>query len=292
MKRLKIFFMPRRFAYRFDIADAQAGRDQERYRLAAWAAMTNFISTGVAVLALIITVPMTLPYLGEERFGVWMTVSSLAAMLSFLDFGVGNGLVNRIAIVNANHDRDELGFVITHGLIMLSVIGLAVGLLLIPVFLVVALGSNHQSVRRFSEGRGAYDADDLCADLCCKHTHQWHTKSVSGPATGLAGTFLQGGRLDYLFNYGVFFCAKTGRCSAVVAGDLRCADCHFITLDIIVSLAKVTHRQKNVRLRVESRIQIAGTNGGLVLLVADRNTHRLGSRFVNHFFLLGCGYGH
>lgn len=110
------------------------GRHQERYRLSMWASLANFISTGLAMLALVITVPLTLSYLGEERFGVWMTVSSIAAMLSFLDFGVGNGLINRIAAVKANDDTKQLGFVITHGLLLLTLIGVAVGLLLIPLF--------------------------------------------------------------------------------------------------------------------------------------------------------------
>ena len=84
----------------FDIT-TQEGMAAERYRMAAWASLVNFASTGLGMLALIITVPMTLPYLGPERFGIWMTVASFAGLLSFMDLGVGNGLINRIASVNA-----------------------------------------------------------------------------------------------------------------------------------------------------------------------------------------------
>lgn len=111
----------------FDIATAQ-GRSQERYRLAAWAILANFVSAGLGLIALVITVPLTLPYLGEERFGVWMTVSSLAGMLSFMDFGVGNGLINRVAAATAKDDPAHLRFVISHGLMVLLAIGGLVGL--------------------------------------------------------------------------------------------------------------------------------------------------------------------
>lgn len=98
--------------------------------MAAWASLVNFASTGLGMLALIITVPMTLPYLGPERFGIWMTVASFAGLLSFMDLGVGNGLINRIASVNATGDRQKLQFVVVHGLILLTLIGLIVGMLL------------------------------------------------------------------------------------------------------------------------------------------------------------------
>lgn len=101
--------------------------------MAAWASLANFASTGLGMLALIITVPMTLPYLGQERFGVWMTVASFAAMLSFMDLGVGNGLVNRVSAAKATGDHSKLQFTIFHGLVVLTLIGLSVAALLLPL---------------------------------------------------------------------------------------------------------------------------------------------------------------
>ena len=101
--------------------------------MAALASLANFASTGLGMLALIITVPMTLPYLGQERFGVWMTVASFASVLSFMDLGVGNGLINRVAAAKATGDPIKLKFTIFHGLVLLLLIGMAVATLLIPV---------------------------------------------------------------------------------------------------------------------------------------------------------------
>ena len=73
---------------------------------------------------------MTIGYLGQERFGIWMTVASIAGMLSFMDFGVGNGLVSQIAKSNTANDEMALRNTITRGLSILLVIGLLVGFVL------------------------------------------------------------------------------------------------------------------------------------------------------------------
>lgn len=134
------------------------GRSQERYRLALWATLANTLSTGLAMFALLITVPMTLPYLGEERFGIWMTVSSIAALLSFLDFGIGNGLINRVAQAHSKSDSKELSFVITHGLALLTLIGLVVGLI---VFLLI----NHLPWGTIIKVNDAANAKEIHATL-------------------------------------------------------------------------------------------------------------------------------
>lgn len=107
------------------------GRAQERYRLASLAIVANAASIVLGILAVVITIPLTLPYLGEERFGVWMTVASFAGMLSFLDLGVGNGLINRVASVSAMGEPATLRRTITRGLLLLSVIALAMTAILL-----------------------------------------------------------------------------------------------------------------------------------------------------------------
>jgi O-antigen/teichoic acid export membrane protein len=43
--------------------------------------------------------------LGQDEYGKWMTVSSSISLVSFLDFGMGNSLVNKLAEYNASGDR-------------------------------------------------------------------------------------------------------------------------------------------------------------------------------------------
>jgi O-antigen/teichoic acid export membrane protein len=79
----------------------EAGRQAERYRQAALGATANLAFRAAAALAVILGVRLTAPWLGAERFGVWATFASLVTMLSFLDLGVGNALVNRVASARA-----------------------------------------------------------------------------------------------------------------------------------------------------------------------------------------------
>lgn len=106
------------------------GRSRERYRLAALGSLASFLSSVLGMVTLAVTVPLTLTYLGAERFGVWMTIGSLAALLSFLDLGVGNGLVNRVAKARVETEHTTLPSVISHGLLMLLTVGVFVGVLL------------------------------------------------------------------------------------------------------------------------------------------------------------------
>lgn len=106
------------------------GRAAERYRLAALGTVSTAVSrlAGFAFIAL--SVHWTAPVLGRERFGIWATFSSLAAMLSFLDLGIGNALVNRVAHATAQQDVRQLSIVVTAGIGWLAVIGIGVTILL------------------------------------------------------------------------------------------------------------------------------------------------------------------
>lgn len=76
------------------------------------------------MLTMLLTVSLTIPYLGPERFGIWMTIASFAGMLSFLDLGVGNALTNRVAHVASSGDQAELRQTISSGVRVLFLVGL------------------------------------------------------------------------------------------------------------------------------------------------------------------------
>lgn len=55
-------------------------------------------------LALMAIVPITIKYLGENQYGIWLTLSSVFMWLGNLDFGIGNGLRNKLAESFAKED--------------------------------------------------------------------------------------------------------------------------------------------------------------------------------------------
>ena len=83
----------------------EEGRSRERYRRAMLAAGGSMLAKGVTALTTLISVPLTVNYLGAERYGMWMTISSLITILSFADLGIGNGLVNSISEAEGRGDR-------------------------------------------------------------------------------------------------------------------------------------------------------------------------------------------
>jgi len=119
----------------------EEGRAQERYRRAMLTTAANVLSKALSMILLIVSVPLTLSYLGNERFGIWMTISSLAGLLAFLDFGIGNGLLNRVAHSAADAKRERLPQVITNGLLLLSIVGFVVGTALLTVSYLIPWGS-------------------------------------------------------------------------------------------------------------------------------------------------------
>lgn len=106
------------------------GRAAERYRLALWTVIANAVNRAFGMLVMVLSVRWTLPYLGSERFGVWMTIASFAAMLSFLDLGIGNALTNRVAQASAQGHGTLLRRAVTGGLGVLAILAVALAIVL------------------------------------------------------------------------------------------------------------------------------------------------------------------
>jgi O-antigen/teichoic acid export membrane protein len=120
----------------FDVTTEQ-GYTDERYRLAVLSIGANVLSRGVAMVVMVLTVSLTIPYLGAERFGVWMTIASFAGVLSFLDLGVGNALTNKVAHSATLSKPDLLRSLISGGLGFLFIVGSSMSLALAAITFVL-----------------------------------------------------------------------------------------------------------------------------------------------------------
>lgn len=58
---------------------------------------SSVAAKGLTGVISLLSIPLTLGYLGPERFGLWMTIASLQAIFAFADFGLGNGVLNTVA---------------------------------------------------------------------------------------------------------------------------------------------------------------------------------------------------
>ena len=84
--------------------DTPEGRSKERLRRVALTALVSAFAQGVNMLTVLISVPLALNYLGTERYGLWITISSLITVLGFADLGIGNGLLNSLADAHGRND--------------------------------------------------------------------------------------------------------------------------------------------------------------------------------------------
>jgi len=98
------------------------GRAKERHRRAALTGVAAGLAKIIAVSTSLVTIPTALHYLGTERFGLWMTISSVVALLGFADFGIGNGVLNAVAEAHGKEDTQEIRRAVESGFALLAAI--------------------------------------------------------------------------------------------------------------------------------------------------------------------------
>lgn len=99
---------------------SEEGRAAERHRRMALTAAAGFAAKLLSAAISLLTVPLTIGYLGNERYGLWLAVSSLVAMMSFADLGIGNGLLTRIAQADGEGDRRTIRVLISNAFFVLA----------------------------------------------------------------------------------------------------------------------------------------------------------------------------
>jgi O-antigen/teichoic acid export membrane protein len=77
-----------------------------RLRRVVVGAFSAFVGKGTSLLVSLITLPITVRYLGPTQYGIWVTISSTVLMLGVLDLGIASTLTNYIAKANANQDQE------------------------------------------------------------------------------------------------------------------------------------------------------------------------------------------
>ena len=87
---------------------------------------------GGSILANFLLVPISIDYLGQENYGVWLTLSSFIGWFTVLDIGLGHGLRNRFAEAKANGEIHLAKVYVSIAYITMSVI--CVGVIILFIF--------------------------------------------------------------------------------------------------------------------------------------------------------------
>lgn len=112
-------------------------RGADRHRRILLTSIANVFARGVTVLTSFATIPMTAKYLGHERFGLWMTISSFMALFAFADLGMGNGLLNAVAQAHGRDDVAAIRKSVSSAFAVLTSLGLLIALAMTPPSLLV-----------------------------------------------------------------------------------------------------------------------------------------------------------
>jgi O-antigen/teichoic acid export membrane protein len=107
-------------------SSTEEGRSQERHRRVLLSAIAGAAAKLVSVATALISIPLTLNYIGPERYGMWMTISSLVTMFAFADLGMGHGILNVVAQSSGTEDRQAIRQVVSSGCFVLSIIAIVV----------------------------------------------------------------------------------------------------------------------------------------------------------------------
>lgn len=114
--------------FKFRTADFTSERERgaERFKRIFATGISSVFSKSVSLGITLITIPLTLKYLGAELYGLWMTLTSIMLMMNFVDLGIGNGLLNVISEFNGRDDREGVKTYISSAFFELCIIALII----------------------------------------------------------------------------------------------------------------------------------------------------------------------
>ena len=66
--------------------------------------LASIIIKGISIIVSLLYVPLLIDYLDIERYGIWLTLTSIVGWFTFFDAGLGNGLRNNLSEAFANNN--------------------------------------------------------------------------------------------------------------------------------------------------------------------------------------------
>lgn len=109
-------------------------RAQSRRNKIIKTAWSGLVARIVTMAVSLLMVPLAVNYLGKEQYGLWVAISSLVAMLGFMDGGAGNAVINLVAHASGTKNDDLVKIVSTSffSLMALALVGCLLFLIIFP----------------------------------------------------------------------------------------------------------------------------------------------------------------
>lgn len=95
----------------------------------------------VGLLTSLVIVPITINYLNNEVYGIWMTITSILYWITTFDIGMGNGMRNYLAEALATNDTKLGKKYISTTMLLLSLIALSMAIVLLYPLITINFNS-------------------------------------------------------------------------------------------------------------------------------------------------------
>ena len=99
------------------------GRFSPRAKAIGLFFISSLFARGVGALCQLLQVPIAIRALGNEAFGLWISLMSVSYLITFADFGLGQGTQNKLAEAFATGRRHAQRELFTNAFIVLTGIG-------------------------------------------------------------------------------------------------------------------------------------------------------------------------
>lgn len=117
--------------------------------------LASVLIKGVDFLVYLLLVPVTLGYLNQYEYGIWLTLSSILMWINSFDIGLGNGLRNKLSEALAQNDKKLCKSYVSTTLFMLCILMLIlmiIGGFLFPILdWYSILGASPDKVQRLNQ---------------------------------------------------------------------------------------------------------------------------------------------
>jgi O-antigen/teichoic acid export membrane protein len=90
--------------------------------------VATLVVRGLTIATGLVTIPLTAQYLGVERYGMWLTLSSFLTWAGLVDFGLANSLTNVLATADGRQDRQKAQEAVSSAFWMLLALTFIIGL--------------------------------------------------------------------------------------------------------------------------------------------------------------------
>jgi O-antigen/teichoic acid export membrane protein len=81
-----------------------------------------------------VIVPVVLDHLGQERYGVFATITAIAGLVGWADFGLGNGLISEVAAAQGREDPNSTARAVSTAFFALLGLAVVLGVLFAAVY--------------------------------------------------------------------------------------------------------------------------------------------------------------